>query len=69
MPASDRWRSPSQEGSVSRSEQRQRTELVAVRLTPAEKRQLEAAAKASPLSLAGFIRQAALAQIPIVVGQ
>jgi uncharacterized protein (DUF1778 family) len=44
-----------------RSENRQRTELVGLRLLPAERVTLDAAAKAAGLSLSEFIRVAALA--------
>ncbi len=44
-----------------RSESRQRTQLVALRLLPAERAALEAAAQAGAVSLSEFIRRAALA--------
>jgi hypothetical protein len=45
-----------------RSEQRQRTELVAVRLLPTERQQLVAAATAQGVGISTLLREAGLAK-------
>ena len=46
-----------------RSEQRQRTALVALRMLPSEREALDAAARQRGVSLSEFIRTSALAEI------
>jgi Mobilization protein NikA len=51
-----------------RSEQRQRTELVAVRLLPCEREQLAAAAARRGVGISTLIREAALAMTATAKG-